>query len=69
MFTENDFVGYFAELENIVETKRDIYRLAILKLTDEKTLRYFRALDKENSRHKDLIEQLRRIALGKSMGL
>ncbi|HPM41215.1 MAG TPA: hypothetical protein PLY45_02110 [bacterium] len=68
MFTEADFVAYFAELEILERNMRDVYDAALGDISDPEIRRVFESLRNSEENHARLVEELRRIAIRKSMG-
>ena len=67
MFTEADFVAYFAELEILERNMRDVYDAALSDISDPEMRRMFESLRNSEDNHAKLVEELRRIAIRKSM--
>ena len=67
MFTEADFVSYFAELELLERTMRDVYDAAVQDLSDPTLRTMFTTLRNSEENHATLVEELRRIAIAKTM--
>ena len=67
MFTEADFISYFAELEMLERNMRDIYGEALEDISDPEIRRMFTSLMNSEENHARMVEELRRIAIRKTM--
>lgn len=63
MFTDQDFLAYFSEIEIQERNMRDLYEMALAELTDPLMRKAFTYLAAAESGHVGLIDELRRVAL------
>ena len=67
MFTSRDFINYFTELENLETNMRDLYKSALEDLSDPKVREVFEVLLKAEMKHAEMIDEIRRMAIKKSL--
>lgn len=67
MFTEADFVSYFSELEMLERNMRDVYEEALKEVSDPDIKRTFASLMHSEENHAKLMNELRLLAIRKSM--
>jgi rubrerythrin len=67
MFTKQDFIAYFSELEMIERNMRDLYAAAAASVDDPELRRTFTVLGEAEVRHEQLVEELRQLAIRESL--
>lgn len=67
MFTEQDFVAYFSQIEELETTMRDTYHAAASLISDPKTKTIFISLSREENIHANLIDEVKQIAIMKGI--
>ena len=67
MFTNEDFISYFTELEMMEMNMRDLYTEILERVSDPKVRDVFEELAKAEGGHYSLMETLRKIAIKHSM--
>lgn len=67
MFTSEDFVSYFSELEMIERNMHDAYSEVIEQINDPEIHAAFELLEQAEATHQKLMAELRRMAMHNSM--
>jgi rubrerythrin len=67
MFTSRDFINYFTELESLETNMRDLYKSALEELSDPEVREVFEVLLKAEMKHAEMIDEIRRMAIKKSL--
>jgi rubrerythrin len=67
MFTRNDLISYLSDLEMAETNMRDLYISAAQNVSDKTVKNTFLDLSKIESRHKELVAELRELAIGRSI--
>lgn len=63
MFTEEDFISYFSDLEICEKNMRDIYFFALRKVEDPDVKKVFNGLLLSEKGHSVLIDEIRKIMI------
>lgn len=67
MFTKQDFIAYFSELEMIERNMHDLYAAALESISDPEMRTAFAKLIQAEEEHEDLVEELRQLAIRESL--
>lgn len=67
MFDESDFISYFSDLEMFEQNARDLYEELSHQIKNKEVKELFLSLVKAEEHHKELVSDLRRMAIKKSI--
>ncbi len=67
MFTRNDLISYLSDLEMAETNMRDLYVSTVKSVTDKTVKEAFLELSKMETRHKELVSELRILIIGESV--
>lgn len=67
MFSFEDFIKYFSELEMMEKNMRDLYAEIQSHIKDPDLKREFKHLTEAEEKHENLVMELRKIAIKKSV--
>lgn len=67
MFTRDDFIAYFSEMQMMEKNMRDIYAEAVSSVSDAEIKKIFGGLVKAENMHENLVDELRRLVIRGTM--